>query len=255
MNVQGTTACWPGYSHREALLALHRGTYEPWLGRLGITHVPLCPQNRGRVDEETAVCLRQAFPRVRFRLHANVRVCPSSRHGMGDAASCEIDSAHFKAIARVSALLEADAYTLHAGARSAGTPESVRAAVLALEERLGIPVGVEPMYPDPKQTWLLSSWDEYRWLLESDIRYALDLSHLNILARRSRWTDYGLTGALLAHPRCIEIHVSDNDGHCDHHALLTRAPWWWGCLEEAAKLNPGAVIFSEGNQLRRKPRP
>jgi sugar phosphate isomerase/epimerase len=155
----------------------------------------------------------------------------------------------------VNALLGADVYTLHAGTRAAGSLTSVRAAVLALEERLGIPVGVEAMYPDPKQTWLLSSWDEHRWLLESDICYALDLSHLNILARRSRWTDYGLTAALLTDPRCIEIHVSDNDGHSDRHAPLTRQPWWWGCLEDAVKLNPGAVIFSEGNQLRRKPRP
>ena len=174
---------------------------------------------------------------------------------MGDAADCNPDSPHFRAVGLVSAVPSADACTLHAGARAAGSLTSVRAAVRALETRLGIPVGVEAMYPDPKQTLLLSSWDEYRYLLESYIRYALDLSHLNILARRSRWTDYGLTAALLAHPRCIEIHVSDNDGHSDRHAPLTRQPWWWGCLEDAVKLNPGALIFSEGNQLRGKFKP
>ena len=52
---------------------------------------------------------------------------------------------------------------------------------------------------------------------------------------------------LLASPKCLEVHVSGNDGSADqHHALdVDAVPWWWSLL---AEVNSEAVFFSEGRQ-------
>jgi len=121
----------------------------------------------------------------------------------------------------------------------------VRANVLRIEERCGIPVGVEGLYPAPGDRWLLSTWADYEWLLESDLHYAIDLSHLAIVARHERCEDLALARELVSNERAIEVHVSDNDGRADRHTTLARQPWWWPVLED---VHPAAVIFSEGNQ-------
>jgi hypothetical protein len=97
---------------------------------------------------------------------------------------------------------------------------------------------------------LVSTWDEYRRLLDLGVCYGLDLSHLNIVARRERRRDPGLVRALLTSPQCIEVHVSDSDGRRDVHWMLTEPPWWWTVLRTAHRVGMTAVVFSEGNQLR-----
>ena len=251
MNVHGTTACWPRFNHRGAVLALRMGTVEPVAGSLSWSHVQLCPQNAGTLDELAAESLRAEFPDVRFRLHANVRVSSPWRPGIGTAATYTDDRDYFAGLVRISQILKTDGYTLHPGSHADGNRSSVRTAVLELEQSLGIPVGVEGMYPDDSRHWLLSEWSDYQWLLEGDINYAIDLSHLNILTKRSRWTDFAFVYELLANPRCIEIHISDNNGIADQHRVVLRMPWWLGCLETALKVNPTALVFSEGNHLRK----
>jgi hypothetical protein len=84
-------------------------------------------------------------------------------------------------------------------------------------------------------------------LLESGAHYALDLSHLHIVATASGYVEWGLLQELLASPKCLEVHLSGNDGSADqHHALdVASVPWWWVLL---ADVNPNAVLFSEGRQ-------
>jgi hypothetical protein len=92
---------------------------------------------------------------------------------------------------------------------------------------------------------LLSTWADYEWLLGSDLHYAIDLSHLAIVARHERREDVSLARELVSNERAIEVHVSDNDGRADRHTTLVRHPWWWPVLDD---VHPAAVIFSEGNQ-------
>lgn len=109
------------------------------------------------------------------------------------------------------------------------------------------PVGVEGHYPTAGDTWLLASWDEYRTLFDSGVPYALDLSHLHIVANHSGRREDTLVAEMLASDRCLEIHVSDNDGRADRHAVCVEPPWWFALLRHA---HGEAVIFSEGNHRR-----
>lgn len=220
---------------------------EPLLGELSTAHVQICPQNHGLFTAETALELRKAFPAIRWRLHANVHVKDS--HRRADIADWPGQREYFAELARVSRVLNAPAYTAHAGPRHMATLEAVFHYARDLEDLFGIPVGIEGHYPTHGDYWLLSSWDEYRALLESGVRYAVDLSHLNILAIRAGLMEYGLVRDLLACERCIEVHLSSNNGHADQHHLLSYKPWWFDLLTE---VHPGAVMFSEGRQLVRR---
>ena len=244
LEVQGTTACFPGVRFEEAVRRLADGVEEPLLGRLGTAHVQLCPQNFGVLDEAVVERLRESFPAVRFRLHANVRVFRQVYRW--SASDFSPDTAfYFRRVAEISRHLGSEAYTLHAGQRHCTLGELCR-KVRALEDLFGVPVGVEGHYPVPRNRWLVSDWDEYHWLLESGLRFVVDLSHLNIVARTTGRREDRLVEELLACDRCLEIHVSANDGRRDLHWPLEREPWWWPLLEYR---NPNAVVFSEGNQL------
>lgn len=107
-------------------------------------------------------------------------------------------------------------------------------------------MGIEGHYPLAGDPFLLSSWAEYAELLESKAYYALDMSHLNIVARQSKQIEKGLVAELLNCDRCLEIHVSGNNGERDSHRKLIGRPWWWSLMEKHAY--PEAVIFSESNQ-------
>jgi hypothetical protein len=115
-------------------------------------------------------------------------------------------------------------------------------------ELMGCPVAVEGQYPTPDDEWLVSSWDEYRQLLDSDVCFALDLSHINILAHRSGRRDDGLVAEMLASDRCTEVHLSRNNGERDSHSVCDQPEWWTPLLKH---IHPGAVVFSEGNHRRR----
>jgi uncharacterized protein (UPF0276 family) len=116
-----------------------------------------------------------------------------------------------------------------------------------LQNAMGVDVGIEGMYPTSDDRYLLSTWEEYRALLESGVRYALDMSHVNILAHRSGRREDGLLRDLLASPACIEVHISGNAGDADTHGQLATEPWWWSFLDATT---PSAVIFTEGGQTR-----
>ncbi len=218
---------------------------DPLLGNLSTTKLQLCPQNRGRIDVEMAQRLRVDHPEIEWRLHANVQIDGQAR--IVDLCDWRDELYLFAQVARLSNVLAAPAYTAHAGRRGQSSLTEVLRYTLEAEQLFGIPVGIEGHYPTKHDIWLLSTWAEYRMLLESGAHYALDLSHLHIVATASGYVEWNLLRELLASPKCIEVHVSGNDGSADqHHALdVDAVPWWWPLLTCA---NPDAAIFSEGRQ-------
>lgn len=243
MKVHGTTACHPGKRFIDACERLAT-TVEPLYGAVSMDHVQLCPQNFGVLDHVLVDDLRSQFPATQFRLHANTRVSPFSRPGCGDASDYESNVRHFDNIVAVSRDLDAPAYSLHAGERENATLEQMRANVLDLQERMDVPVAVEGLYPQGGK-WLVDSWAEYEWLYWSGLYYALDLSHLNIVARKEGLrTD--LVASMLRDSRCLEVHISDNDGTRDAHAVCTK-PAWWAPLLEGRRVHLDTIIFTEGN--------
>ena len=249
MTVHASAACFPGYTPEDAMKALSAGVEEPLMGLLAVDQVQLCPQNHGVLTGERLERLCQAYPDTRFRLHANCRVASGQpRWTAADVGPAS--QAYFRELGRLSRVLGAEAYTLHAGRRESSSLAGLQRKLSQLEQWMELPVGVEGMYPAPGAKWLVDTSKEYRWLLASGVKYAVDLSHLNIVARREGGLVDGLVADLLESPRCIEVHVSANDGRRDSHQVPVKPPWWQAMLARAVAENPRLVIFSEGNQLR-----
>jgi hypothetical protein len=243
LRVHPSLACFAGRLHEvAAALALGDFANEPAFGRPDPEHAQIVPQCVGHVNERLCVHLRDAHPATTFRLHANVRL--GSRMERVDLSHFESRKDWFVEAARLSRILGAGGYTAHAGMRSEASTRAVLRNSFAATDLFGIPVGVEGMYPDPQARWLISSWNEYAEVLESGAFFALDLSHLHILAMQTGTPEIGLCGELLASDRCIEVHVSSNDGTRDEHRPADPSAWWMPLLRGA---NPAAVIFSEGN--------
>lgn len=247
--VQASLACWPGMTHLAAAQAAMQGASEPQVGALLTDHIQLVPQSVDVLDESLAALLASTWPSTQFRLHANVRVL--ARRRWANLCTFARDLDWFQAAARVHRVLGASVYSAHAGLRHEATLAELFDNARRCADLFGCRVAIEGQYPtagDDAHQFLLSSWAEYRSLLDSGLPYALDLSHLNILAHRSGHRDDALVADMLASPACLEVHVSDNDGRADAHRVLQREPWWWPLVRF---IQPGAVVFSEGNHARR----
>lgn len=242
MKVHVSLARWPGMRHEAAAALLDAPIEEPLFGRLSVAHVQLVPQGVGCLSEALADTLREAHPATRFRLHANVQVHPKRR--LADLSGFERHRDWFAQAARISRRLDAPAYTAHAGRRAESPLPTMLEHARRCADLFACPVGIEGHYPVSSDGWLVSSWSEYRAVFESGVPYALDLSHLNILAARSGRRESTLVAEMLACERCIEVHVSDNDGRGDHHQVCTRPSWWHPLLPH---IHPDAVVFSECN--------
>ncbi|HDR9471849.1 MULTISPECIES: hypothetical protein [Burkholderia cepacia complex] len=239
-------AAWPGLRFEEAVAeAIDRPPHEPLLGTLECNHIQLCPQNRGVLTPELAQDLRHRFPRTRFRLHANVRVLAARR--LADLADWNPGDPYWQALAARSQSLAALAYTAHAGRRDRCTLSGLFDNARHAAALFNCPVGIEGHYPTRDNPYLISDWNEYRVLFDSGVPYALDLSHLNIVSVRTRCREQTMVREMLACERCIEVHLSGNNGTRDEHRVLEQEPWWWSLLDA---IHDHAVIFSEGN-LRR----
>lgn len=245
--MMAASALAPGISHARAVAAIARGVSDPVLGPVSIDEVQLCPQHSGKLHEELIDELMETHPGTRFRIHATPRVSGGHHHRIVDAANA---SEHPEQMARTAALSRrmcAPGYSLHAGRRDEGTLEKAFNNVRRLEDLFQCPVGIEGLYPStgPRDTWLLSRWSEHERLLESGVHYAIDLSHLLIVARRERDERPDLVEALVSSPRCIEVHVSDNEARLDSHRPLTPGkPVWW--MRHMQSIVPTATLFYEG---------
>lgn len=222
-------------------------------GRVCLDHVQLCPQNPGHLDVDTVRALAQAHPNTQFRLHANARVTGWSARA--DLSYMPSAPAYFAELAAVSRALRAPGYTAHAGLRAAATLKDVFYRTEFLQDLFGCRVGIEGLYPRNPQLascvedepYLLATWEEYAQLLESGVSYALDLSHLQIVAAKSGRWETTLVKDLLSSSACLEVHISSNDGMTDAHHTVRGDETW---LDWLGGMHPDAVLFTEENQRR-----
>nr|WP_305910554.1 hypothetical protein [Methylomarinum sp. Ch1-1]MDP4523314.1 hypothetical protein [Methylomarinum sp. Ch1-1] len=220
-------------------------TSEPLWGEIKLDHCQLCPQNFGVLTDEVIDQLRTTFPNTRFRLHANVRIPGHKRSGrtLGDIEGDAL--LYYQALSRINHSLCGQPYTLHPGRKDSLLQLLENSN--RLTDLFGVPVGIEGMYPG----YAIGAWADYLWLLNSGAYYALDLSHLNIVVHREKKQELSLLSELIHSDKCLEIHVSGNNGLKDHHALLEETPWWYETLCSAYP-DSNAILFTEGNQIHKK---
>ena len=252
MSINISLAAYPGLRHVDAAItaigAANTGTLqEPLFGAISADHIQLVPQNFGKLDDELCEMLQKAYPRNKFRLHANVRV--TDRHTLAEVSGFDLHKDWFIEAARISKLLNAPAYTAHSGSRAEASMTQMLDNARRMADLFGCAVGIEGQYPCKDNHMLVTSWEEYREVFDSGVPYAIDLSHLNILAHKTKRYEMELIGEMLNCERCIEVHVSDNDGRGDWHQVCENKPWWWDLM---SKINENAVIFTEGNHRRKK---
>jgi hypothetical protein len=235
---------YPAKTCHEAMrLANH--SFETLFGKISTSHVQLCPQNFGQLTDAIVDDLMALYPDTRFRLHANARV--QERLQIVDLVDWFDRPDFFAALARTSKRLNAPAYSLHAGQRSSLLLAKLFDAAKAAADLFGCPVAIEGHYPTARGKFFLDSWLKYEQLARSGVPFALDLSHIQILAHKSGEVRYDLLCDMVASDRCLEIHLSANDGSGDQHRQLVEPPWWWSLLDMA---HADAVLFTEGNQVR-----
>jgi len=219
---------------------------DPIFGVLSQDHVQICPQNCiKKFDEAHAEGLMSLFPDTHFRLHANVKVL-DEHHPLADLSSYKLYARYFSRLAELSKFIGAPAYTLHAGQRKHCSWTDILRFREKIEILMGVPVGIEGLYPTPTNKYWLDSWEGYAQLFKEDIPYALDLSHLHIIATQSGRIEMDLVSNMLASPNCIEVHVSHNDGLRDLHLKMpSEDDIWW--LPLIASVREEAPIFYEGH--------
>lgn len=250
MIINAVSACWSSYSYQDAIRLIHEGTVEPVFGKLAHEHVQLCPQHSQYLSEEVIDELMLDYPETQFRLHSDVRLV-NKRGVTIDLIDFNEDTLwYFKTLAKFSKQMGAKLYSLHAGVRGDKTMNDLFEKCNQLREIFDCDIAIEGHYPFKNGKYLVSSWKEYEELFKSGLPYALDLSHLNIVAHREGW-QYDLTQEMLSSPQCREVHLSFNDGIMDSHYISQehhQKEWeiWKSMVEKAHK---NAVIFSEGNQV------
>ena len=250
MIINAVSACWSSYSYEDSIRLIHEGTQEPIFGKLSSEHVQLCPQHSNYITEELIIHLMNTYPDIQFRLHADVRLKNKKGKTIDLINFNEENRWYFKELANLSKLMKAPLYSLHAGIRGNSNLDELFEKQQELQELFHCPVAVEGHYPFKNNHYLISNWAEYEQLYLSKLPYALDLSHLNIVAHRVGW-DYDLTQEMLSSKQCKEIHLSFNNGILDSHnlSLEENLSLWgkWKTILE--KRNKEAVVFSEGNQV------
>lgn len=250
MKINAVSACWSSLPYTKAIQNIADGTIEPILGQLLSEHVQLCPQHPDYLSASLIDSLQEKFPEIQFRLHSDVRLI-NKRGVTMDLIDFNNDTKwYFETLAQFSQRMHAPLYSLHAGTRNNSTIQELFDKALRLQDLFDCPVAIEGHYPFSNNKFLINSWNEYEALFRSGLNYALDLSHLNIVAHREGW-EHSLTKEMLASPQCKEIHISFNEGHMDNHMIATtdQTPLWtmWKTMIEESKST--ADIFSEGNQV------
>lgn len=250
MKINAVSACWSSLPYDMAIQNIFDGTIEPILGQLSSEHVQLCPQHPDFISNELLSRLQENFPNIQFRLHSDVRLV-NKRGVTIDLVDFNSETKwYFETLANFSKSLNAPLYSLHAGNRNSEKLEDLFNKAHRLQEIFDCPIAVEGHYPFSNNKYFINSWNEYESLFNSGLNYALDLSHLNIVARREGW-QYDLTKEMLTSPKCKEIHISFNEGHLDNHMIATedQTPLWtiWKNIIEQSQTT--ADIFSEGNQV------
>lgn len=113
---------------------------------------------------------------------------------------------------------------------------------------MGIPVGIEGMYPvTDGRGFYFDTWEDYESLLNDDLCFALDLSHINILRNQTRECRYDLLKELSSSDRCLEIHLSVNNGAKDEHLRFEHESDFDRLRGVVENAHPRTVVFYEGD--------
>lgn len=226
--IHHTTAQFANFPAIEACTLLATEAREAF--DTSMDYVQLCPQTPTVFTEDTLTEVQEAFPDTQFQLHANVRV--QSGLLILDASSYnERSHWYFERLGELSAFINAPAYSLHSGRRRHCSMKGLFHNLKAIQQLFEMPVLVEGMYPtrDGPEEYLMSTWQEYIDVMNSGFYYAIDLSHLHIVANREGERP-DLAHTLIAHSNCKEVHVSHNNGRSDAHRPISERVWgglWW----------------------------
>lgn len=234
-------SAFPRYSPEKAMLYMVENKPSNVFGEVSLTYVQICPQNfsGGALTEEKLKSLQVEYPDSTFRFHANVRLLEESGC-LYDLGTVRRHPEYTEKLIPLLAYL-GQPYSLHAA--SNGLPLRNQAATARMLSRAsGVPVAIEGLYPAERRNNSLSQWDEYYRLLDFDIPYALDFSHLNIIKNKYGDPPENLIHELLSNENCIEIHISGNDGISDKHLRFCEDEWW---IELINKANKSSIIFDE----------
>lgn len=255
--LNATTGMFPSWDHPKALEYLRDTEIVDCFGWIATDHVQLCPQNQGEgLDYNRLLLLKLMMPNTQLRLHADVHVIghPRRNHDAIDfVGGLHVGGSYpysrfWDMIRYHSELIGATVYSLHAGNRAKGGLGYLHTNMMAMKEFFalgGIRVAVEGLYPIKGNALLISSWKEYAWLLETGLDFAIDLSHLNIVAKHEHKVETNLVREMISSPNCLEVHVSANDGHQDLHLPVDDPDTWW--LPLLKDIHPDAVLFCESN--------
>lgn len=249
-NICPASACFPGYPLETSVgLIYSKKPKEYFIENWDLSHIQLCPQHIGFITDKSANELKLKYPKTNFRLHANTRLFPKLKQF--DAGSNIQDEADYiLKLKTISNTLKSKSYSYHAPTSEMFNWQEIRNNVLFLQDYLQIPVAIEGLYPMKKTTYWDDSFSVYETFFNSDISFALDLSHLNIayskMCKNKQKEFSELAIKMINSPKCLEIHISSNDGTHDEHKTINSEEWWFNVLNKLENTN--TVIFCESKQ-------
>lgn len=243
MKMQAASAVAPVTPHIIALEHIASGLEDEVLGKIHMDKVQICPQHAGYVGDKLIDQLLDKYPTTEFRLHASPKL-KGLNSGARYVSNARENEDYFKLADSINRRFGSSGYSIHAGERSQCSFEQMLDNLDWIQQISQTPISVEGLYPSSSNRWLMSSWQEYERVAEKGFHYALDLSHLNIVAKKHGRNDQ-LVRDLIVSNQCAEVHVSANDGRADSHKPLddSNLPWWMDILTQE---RPSAVIFYEG---------
>ena len=242
LNIQTTTAMFPGLPFLPALEQISRETQKR--PELHMDWVQLCPQSFGCVNDGLLVSLKEKYPNTKFQLHSNVRIIHGKEPVHGSSSGKWVD-VYLQELIRLTKITGCGIYSIHSGYEDEMSLQDMFSNVRKMNSDCDITIAIEGLYPERNREALVRNWDQYQQLLDADIPYAIDLSHLNIVAKAEGHRFY-LVQKLLASYNCKEVHLSSNHGRLDSHLPFTKEKheWWWPLLEYC---QAETRIFSEEN--------
>ncbi len=251
--INPTTACFPGKPLESALHLLNNNLpKDSLIKNWDFSNIQLCPQNPGFISAKKAESLIGKYPSTQFRLHANARLF-LEHQSFDSNFSLNDEYAYTKQLKTINDILNGKVYSYHAPMKTEKSWNEIINNVLSLQDFLKIPVALEGLYPNRNigNDFWKDTYNNYLTILNSDIFYAFDLSHLNILYEQSNEITkkqiISLSKEMIEHKNCLEIHISDNDGIHDSHKIIKEEKWWVEILNSST-LNKNCFIFCESNQ-------
>ena len=243
MKIQAASAVAPVSPHRRSMELIAQGLADDVFGKIHMDQVQICPQHAGYIGDDLVEHLIKTYPQTEFRLHASPKLKGQTRKIVHVSNASE-NMDYFRRVDEINVRFGAKGYSIHAGKRSECDLTGMLEQLDMIQENSDTPVAVEGLYPTKKDLWLMATWGEYETVAERGYSYALDLSHLNIVAEVEGRND-SLVRDLLSSTQCMEVHVSANDGRADSHRPMEAQalPWWMDLLDHA---NPEAITFYEG---------